>query len=249
MISAFLGVSVNLPIGPFTNAFAIILGGLCGAYIGHKVPERIRNNLTPLFGLLSLGLGILAITQVIHYAAVGLAAILGLMIGEYCYLEQHINRLANHARHMIERYFPPANALSSHEFLDKFVALLVLFAASGTGIFGAMHEGMTGDASILYIKTLLDFFTAAIFATTLGYVVITLAVPQMLCQLALFFLAVLILPLTNEIMHADFSAAGGLLMLATGFRIMGMKAFPVANMLPSLALVMPLSWLWERMMV
>ena len=54
----------------------------------------------------------------------------------------------------------------------------------------------------------------------------------------------LIVPLTTPEMRADFAAAGGLIMLATGFRITSMKSFPVANMLPSLLLIMPISYLW-----
>nr|VXZ92213.1 Protein of uncharacterised function (DUF554) [Klebsiella pneumoniae] len=37
------------------------------------------------------------------------------------------------------------------------MAIIVLFCASGTGVFGAMREGMTGDASILIAKAFLDF--------------------------------------------------------------------------------------------
>lgn len=33
-------------------------------------------------------------------------------------------------------------------------------------------------------------------------------------------------------------------MFATGFRICGIKIFPVANMLPALILAMPISSLW-----
>ena len=41
------------------------------------------------------------------------------------------------------------------------------------------------------------------------------------------------------------SAAGALIMLATGFRICGIKQFPVAGMIPALVIVMPLSWIWS----
>ena len=51
---------------------------------------------------------------------------------------------------------------------EIFITLLVLFGASGTGIFGALHAGMTGDNSILLTKMVLDFFTAISFNTTLG---------------------------------------------------------------------------------
>ena len=174
----------------------------------------------------------------------GLAAVLGLVIGELCYLEKGIGKAAGSARGLIDKIFPPKEGISQEEFLDKYVAIVVLFCASGTGVFGSMHEGMTGDPSILYIKTILDFFTAGIFAITLGYAVSAIAVPQLAIQLSLFFLATLIVPLTTPEMRADFAAAGGLIMLATGFRITGMKSFPVANMLPSLLLIMPISYLW-----
>ncbi len=51
----------------------------------------------------------------------------------------------------------------------------------------------------------------------------------------------MILPLLSADMMADFSCAGGLLMVATGLRICNIKMFPVANMLPALVLVMPFS--------
>ncbi|MDK4697282.1 DUF554 domain-containing protein [Kingella negevensis] len=232
------------PVGPFINGAAIVIGSLLGASLGDKVPERIRSSLTPFFGLSALGLGIVSLPNVKYFAAVVLASVIGLVIGEGFYLERKLSHLAGKTRIVIDKIFP-TDGLSHEEFLDKYVALIVLFCISGTGVFGSMHEGMTGDASILYIKTILDFFTAAIFAISLGYVVVAIVIPQLAIQLALFFLATLIVPLTTPYMRADFYAAGGLIMLATGLRIMGIKSFPVANMIPSLFLVMPVSYLWH----
>ena len=62
----------------------------------------------------------------------------------------------------------PSSMHSQEEFLSKFVAIVVLFSFSGTGIFGAMNEGMSGNFDILIVKSFLDFFTAMIFATSLG---------------------------------------------------------------------------------
>ena len=55
----------------------------------------------------------------------------------------------------------------------------------------------------------------------------------------------MILPLTTPDMMNDFSSVGGMIMLATGLRICGIKVFPVANMLPALFLVMPFSHYWS----
>ena len=231
-------------IGPYVNGTAVVVGGLIGAFLGTRMPERLRTALPLTFGLASMGLGIMLVVKVTHMPAVVLAMVLGAMLGELVYLERGIGKVAKVARSLVDRVFPPVEGLSHEEFMERFVAILVLFCASGTGIFGSMHEGMTGDPSILYIKAILDLFTSAIFATALGYAVATIAIPQLAIQLGLAALATLILPLTNPGMMADFSAAGGLIMLATGLRICGIKMFPVANMLPALLLVMPFSALW-----
>ena len=47
------------------------------------------------------------------------------------------------------------------------VTAMVLFCASGTGIYGSLTSGMTGDHSILIAKSILDFLTAMIFACQL----------------------------------------------------------------------------------
>ena len=46
-------------------------------------------------------------------------------------------------------------------------------------------------------------------------------------------------------MIGDFRACGGVLLLATGFRMMKVREFPIADMIPAMVLVMPVSWLWS----
>lgn len=233
--------------GPYVNGAAVIVGGLFGALIGTRIPDRVKTALPLTFGLCSVGLGINLVIKVKYMPAVVLAMVIGAIIGEMFFLEKQIGRVAGTTRGLINHIFPPVQGLTHEEFTEKFVAILVLFCASGTGIFGAMHEGMTGDPSILYIKTVLDLFTAAIFATMLGFSVMTIGVPLIIVQVALAMLAVYILHLITPDMMADFSCAGGLIMVATGLRICNIKAFPVANMLPGLILVMPISALWASL--
>ncbi len=130
--------------------------------------------------------------------------------------------------------------------MNQFIAVLILFCASGTGIFGALTEGMTGDPTILLTKSILDFFTAAIFASTLGYIITAIFIPQLIIFVILFFAATFIMTLISPSMIADFTACGGIIMLATGFRLCGIRHFPTANMLPSLLLVMPFSTAWQQ---
>ncbi|MFS2222285.1 DUF554 domain-containing protein [Pantoea sp. B65] len=234
-------------IGPYVNGSAVIIGGLLGATSSAFIPERVKNSLPLIFGLCSVGLGISLIIKVKYMPAVVLAMIIGTALGELLFVEKGIGKAAGSTRTIINKFLPPVKGLSQDAFTEKFVAILVLFCASGTGIFGAMHEGMTGDPSILYIKTVLDLFTSAIFATMLGFSVMVIGIPLVIIQVALAMLATLILPMIAPDMMADFSCAGGLLMVATGLRICNIKTFPVANMLPALVLVMPFSWLWAHL--
>ncbi|ATA18465.1 hypothetical protein EDC48_103264 [Gibbsiella quercinecans] len=231
-------------VGPFVNGSAVLIGGLIGAYLGNKVPERLRTALPMTFGLSSMGLGIVLIGKIHSLPAVVLALIIGAALGEWVFLEEKIGRLGNLAKGLVSRFQTDDTGLDPKAFTEKYVAILVLFCASGTGIIGAMTEGMTHDPNILFVKSIMDIFTAAIFATVLGYAVAVIAVPQLIIQLLLAFSAVLIMPHTTPAMMNDFTAAGGFVMLAAGFRIAGIKSFPVANMLPALVLVLPVSYLW-----
>lgn len=46
-------------------------------------------------------------------------------------------------------------------------------------------------------------------------------------------------------MISDFKACGGLIIFATGFKMLNVINFPDADMIPSMIIVMPISYLWE----
>ncbi|WP_319568096.1 DUF554 domain-containing protein [Cohaesibacter marisflavi] len=231
-------------IGPLINGAAIVVGSVVGAFIGAKIKENVKQNMPMVFGIASMGLGVAMAGKVVALAPVVLALIVGSLVGEIFDLEKSIHKMSFKTKSLLSKLTPSDGALPQDEFLNRFVALLVLFSMSATGIYGAMVEGMTGDTTLLVVKAILDLFTAMIFAATMGYIIALLAVPQLIVQALFFFASVLIIPLTTPDMLADFSACGGCIMLAVGMRICGIKQFPVANMIPALWIVMPISWGW-----
>ena len=84
-----------------------------------------------------------------------------------------------------------------------------------------------------------------IFACSLGIVTSFIAIPQFVIFMLLYLLSGVILPLCTDVMIGDFRACGGVLLLATGFRMMKVREFPIADMIPAMVLVMPVSWLWS----
>lgn len=235
-------------IGPALNGAALVFGSLIGGAVGPRLDKTLRQQIPLVFGVSALGIGVAMVVKAHAFAPVVLALILGATIGILVRVEERVQKLSAKSRKLVERVARPAEGVGQEEFLDKFVALVVLFCVSGMGVYGSLTEGMTGDYSLLVIKSILDFFTALIFASSLGFSVCLLAVPQFAVQAALYFGATLIVPLATPAMMADFSACGGMIMLATGFRICGIKPFPVADMIPALLLVMPLSWAWTALM-
>ena len=234
-------------LGPLINSSALAIGALCGAALRRSVPDRVKKALPLTCGVIAIGIGSILSNKVNALPAVSLALLMGALIGELLYLEHGVERLIQWLRRLFGRYVPKTPSAQDDAFIVKFVSITVLFCASGMGIFGAAQEGMTGEPNILMAKAVLDLFTALIFATELGFAVVLIAIPQLVIQSALYVGAHQLMPLTTPAMLADFSACGGIIMLATGLRICGIKIFPIVNMLPALILIMPVSALWARL--
>ncbi len=229
-----------MPIGVIVNVLAVAAGGLLGAQLQGRLQDEFQANLNLIFGMCSLGMGISSTAQMENMPAVVFALILGGGLGLWLKLGQRISGVAA----ALQRKFPVRGDGKNSGNTAMFLTVIVLFCASGTGIYGALLSGFNGDHSVLLAKAVLDLFTAAIFACSLGAVVSLVAIPQCVIFLLLYLLANLVFPLTTPTMIADFKACGGIIMIATGLRIAGIKNFPIADVIPAMALVMPISWLW-----
>ena len=239
-----------MPIGVIINTVAIFLGGIAGALLGNKLPEKYKEQLNLIFGLCSMGMGISSIVLMKYMPAVVFALIIGTIVGLVFNLGDKVYELCSKLQKVMIRIVPKKETnMSETEFLATLITVIVLFCSSGMGIYGSLSEGMTGDSSLLITKSILDFFTAAIFACNLGYIVSLIAVPQFVIFTTLFLTASFIVPLTTPDMIADFKACGGFLMVAAGFRILKLKMFPVVDMIPAMILVMPFSWFWVNLII
>lgn len=234
-----------MPTGIIINTIAIAAGGILGAVIGEKIPGEFKEKLNMIFGACAMSMGISSIVLMENMPAVIFAVILGTVLGMAVHLGDKINLAAGGMQKVIGKFRKTGSSgMPEEEFMATLITVIVLFCASGTGIYGSLVSGMDGDHSVLIAKSILDLFTALIFACTLGMVVAAIAVPQFMIFFLLFLLAGIIYPLTTPAMINDFKACGGMIMLATGFRMIKVKMFPTADMIPAMILVMPLSWVW-----
>ena len=228
-----------MPWGTIINVAAVFVGGVIGCLIGSRLPDKWKSLLQGLFGISAITMGIVLILRVSALSAVILSLLLGGIVGELLGLEKRVNKLVIGITEKL------LGSTADEAYLMQIATVMVLFCFSGTGWYGALYEGMTGDGSILITKAILDGVTALIFATMLGKLVPLLAVPQLIIMLALFFLSGLVSPLISDSMIADFSAIGGIITLAAGLRLTKIKTdISILNLLPALPLSFLISALW-----
>lgn len=234
-----------MPLGVIVNAAVVVIGGFLGTLAGNRLTADFKEKINMIFGCCSMAMGISSIVLMENMPAVVFSVIIGTMIGLCLHLGDRINQAGGLMQKLVSRFVSPASSrIPGEEFNATLLTVIVLFCASGTGIYGSLAAGMSGDHSILFAKSVLDLFTALIFACTLGAVVCIIAIPQFIIFFILFALGGVIIPHTTPAMIADFKACGGFLMLATGFRMIRVKMFPTADMLPAMVLVMPVSLFW-----
>lgn len=222
-----------MPIGIITDVCATLAGAILGVVLGSRVKQDIKNALNNTLGIAAIAMGIVLILRVHTLSAVVLAILLGCITGELIQLERRVNRGVTA---VVSKLMKGSNA--DEAFLIQVSAVVVLFCCGGTGWYGALNEGLTGDGSILITKSILDFVTACIFGSILGTIVPVLCIPQLMVYLALFFVSGLVQPFITPDMISDFSAAGGIITLCAGLRLTGIKRdIKVLNLLPALILV------------
>lgn len=232
-----------MPIGITTDICSTFCGAVLGVIIGKKLPESLKNALNNILGIAAITMGIVLIMRQHTLSAVVLSVILGCIIGELVQLETAINKGVTN---VVGKLMKGTNADES--FLIQVSAVVVLFCCGGTGWYGALNEGLTGDGSILITKAILDFVTAVIFGSLLGKIVPALCVPQAVVYACLFLVSGLIQPFITPEMIADFSAAGGIVTFCAGLRLTGMKRdIRVLNLLPALILVFFVSAAWTAL--
>lgn len=227
-----------MPIGIIINALSVLIGGLIGGFAGDKIPERLRNSLPTVFGFAAISMGILKVVDTKNLTVVILSLILGAIVGELIDLEHRLERISKWAIRKVG-----GKKETSKLAIELLVMAMVAFCVSGTGIFGALEEGFTGDPSILLSKSILDFSTAVIFSSLVGYSIALVSLPQIIILSLVYVCAGFISPLMSPTVLGNFLAVGGIVTIMIGAQMSKMAKVKAANAIPAIAIVIILSLL------
>lgn len=238
-------MGMTAPIGVFIDCGAVLLGGTIGVLSRRVLSTQMKNTLSLFFSIGAMAMSFTSIIKVSSMPAIILSLLVGAAIGQILRVEKRIRWCGSKMAGFITKRIPLESSFKKEDddYLNQFTVAVLLFCTGALGIYAAMEASLSGNHSVLIAKAVLDFFTAIIFAARIGSGVIFLAVPQFAILMFFHLTAGFFSPLVSPQMLRDFSACGGMLLLATGFRMAEIKQYPVANALPALVLVMPVSYL------
>jgi hypothetical protein len=156
------------------------------------------------------------------------SVLVGGIIGELLGVERGLNGLGEG----LKASFGQGQA----RFTEGFVMASLVFCVGPLTVLGSIEDGLTGDYQLLAIKSLLDGFAAIAFASALGWGVGFSAIVVLVYQGALTLSASWAADIFSEAMIAAMTAAGGVLILRIGLRLLELRDIRVANLLPALVL-------------
>lgn len=133
-------------------------------------------------------------------------------------------------------------------FSRGMVTASLVFCVGPMTILGSLQDGLTGDFTLLAIKSMMDGFASLAFASAMGVGVVFSAIVILIYQGALTLSAAWVRPLLTEPMINEMSAVGGLLILGIGITVLDIKRLPIANLLPAIFIAPVLVFLTKLVM-
>jgi hypothetical protein len=226
--------------GTIINTIAVLVGGTFGAFLGSRLPDRIRQTVIHGVGLMTLIVGMQMALKTENILIVLGSVLIGGILGEWWRIDDGLDRLAGWLEQKANR-FP---FLTRGDFTKGFVTASLVFCVGPMTIVGSMQAGISGDSTLLILKSVLDGFTSIMFAASMGMGVTFAALTVLLLQGGLTLGAGIFQGILSEAMVTEMTATGGVLLLGLGFIMLEIKKIRVANLLPGLAIAPILVPIW-----
>ena len=221
-------------IGTIVNVVTVLLGTVAGVVLGGRLPERLRTAVLQAVGLMTLVIGGREALGTRNVVFPLVSLVLGAVIGEALRIEDRLEALGGAIRRRVEK----DDGGDGTRFVEGFVAASLLFCVGPLTILGSIRDGLGGPdhAQLLLVKAALDGTVAIAFASTLGWGVGFSALTVMVVQGTLTLAAGAADRVLTDRMIVEMSAAGGVMVIGIGLRLLDVKKVAVGSLLPALVL-------------
>jgi len=219
-------------IGTIINSIAIIFGCVIGLILKERFPKRIGVILFQGIGLTTLTIGIQMAVQTNEILLIILSLVIGGMIGEIINIEKRLDQFGNRIKNLF------SNQDGKEHFTEGFITASLLYCVGSMAVMGAIEEGINGNPDILLAKSALDGISSIIFTASLGIGVLFSAIPVFIYQGTITQIAQLVKNWITFNMINEMTAVGGILIIGLAFGILEIKKIKVANLLPSILVIL-----------
>lgn len=219
------------------NAATVVLGSIIGLIFKKFIKKETCDQVLKAMGIVVLIIGIIGVFENMITVQNGkisssgtllliMSIAIGTFIGEALKIDKHMNDFGD----KIEQ------KLNKGKIAEGFITATLIYCIGSMSIVGSMESAL-GNPNTIYLKSALDGITSIALASTMGVGVmlssISIIVYQGLLTLLFYFL--------GNFMPASFitsfSMVGYTMVAAIGFNFILKDKIKVANMLPSLLIV------------
>jgi len=225
--------------GTIINVITVLVGGTLGTLLGARLPERMRETIMHALGLLTIVIGVQLSLETGNILIVLGSLLVGGLIGEWLHIERGIDQVGQWIEKRTGGGDGPAGpgaGVGATRFSHAFLTASLVFCVGPMTILGSIQDGLTGDYTLLAVKSTMDGFAALAFSSTLGPGVIFSALTVLLYQGGLTLGAGWADAILSEPMVAEMTATGGVLMLALGLGLLQVKKIRAGNLLPAIVI-------------
>ena len=183
-------------------------------------------------GLFTFAYGILLFLKSENSLIVLGSLLIGILLGEWMQIEKGLENVGGWLE---KRFNQSDDADSQARFIRGFLTASLLFCIGPIAILGSIQDGLTGDYSLLAIKSILDGFAALAFASSLGIGVIFSSLSILVYQGAITLTAAQAQAFITPQMMNEMTAVGGIILLALALSsLLELIKIRAGNYLPAL---------------
>lgn len=211
-------------LGTIFNTMMIIVGSIIGSIFKNGIKDEYHQILMQAMGLAAMGLGINALVQHLPSSKYPVLFIVSLAIGGL--LGQKLN--------LESKFNALVNKYSKGNLAEGLSTAILLFCIGSLSILGPIEAALKKDYTYLLTNGILDGITSIVLATTFGIGIAVSGIVLFLWQGSIYVIASLMENSINNDLLNELTIIGGILILASGLSILGIKKCNTLNLLPSL---------------
>lgn len=190
--------------------------------------QRFTKSMIKGFALCTIYIGISGALECTNALVLILSMAAGICVGELLNLDHLVSR---GVRKLETR-------MKGHNIAEGMISAGLLFCVGAMTVNGALMSGLGQGHSLLYSKSVLDFFSAIVYSMTMGVGVLFSAALVFVIEGGIACLAALFGSFLSGYMITMIGAVGSLLIVALGLNLLGATKLKIMNYLP--AVFMPI---------